>query len=364
MKKTTELTLPDLEFKTNFREITERSLRLINGSRGALIGARYPDARMSGLEMPPLEKIDFKNDPFRIVTRTCDHWDKIGPVFADLPDDRFPEVMLRYGTGIWAGMLTGEMYFANNTSWVKPFEGKLADLLDRKFPGSSFWFDHYAAAVDRMNERAVGKYFTRIGAEHSALEFVSMIRGTDFYIDLFDDQETMKAVLDKYNHILIDLYKRFDSALDVPAGGNSAWGQLYLGRGRILSDDAGGNISAQTYREFGLPFLRQMSAQLGNCALHIHTLAYHLRDCVSDIPDIIAYKWRQDPNTKTPEENIEYVAEGAERKIVLLPTTSPDWIRKNFPILKQGRYILNAQCENRTEALKIIDFVKENLSPE
>jgi len=356
------LAAPELEYKENFREVITRSLDLIYGSRGVLLYTGYDRPDIPEGKYTLLEQIDFGKDPFLRIREMCKNHDRYFPLFKDLPDDQLPVAGLNFGTGAWAGMLSGRMQFASDTSWVEPWADSLEGLLNMKLKEHTRWFDIFAEGMNILNRHAKGKYMTDAGGQYSALEFVSMIRGSKHLTDMYDDSDKLMQVLVRYQGVLIDLYQRFRRELKNMSYGFSAWGSLWLPEGIVLSDDAACNISREMYRTFGVPFTGEMFHVFGMGVLHFHSLGYHQRDVISTMSDLIMYCWNPDPNRSRPVEMFDFVREGARKKIVMI-AASPQQIRENINKFNEGRFVLHAWCKNKKEALSLIDFVKKNASP-
>lgn len=354
---------PELEYKENFKEVIARSLALIHGKQGVLLCAEYERPDIPERKLTPLEEIDFDKDPFCRIREMCRYHERFFPIFKDLPDDHLPVAGLDFGTGFWAGLCNGQMRFGNDTSWVEPWAETLDGLLEIEYKGRTRWFDLFVEAQNMLNRHAQGKYMAvPAGSEHTALEFLSMIRGAPLFTDMYDEPEKLIRVLIKYQEMLIDLYRRFRLCLENQSYGYSAWGSLWLPKGIVLSDDAAGMLSPELYRKFGAWGTQDMCRAFGMGVLHFHALGYHQRDALCEMPDLVMHNWRDDPNVPGPMEKFDYILEGARRKIVMMSAT-PQQIRENISRFNQGRFVLHTWCKTRQEAIALIDFVKAVAAP-
>jgi hypothetical protein len=85
------------------------------------------------------------------------------------------------------------------------------------------------------------------------LPLVELLWGSDVYVDLFDEPETVNAAIGFFTDVIISFLKKFH-ALCPPydAEHTVEWGLLHRG-GIIIRDDAVMNISGDMYQEFVMP---------------------------------------------------------------------------------------------------------------
>lgn len=116
------------EFKKNFAETVARHKKIQSAKRGCLIYTFLPDEEeiTCSVLIPNLEEIDFTRDPLLLTKLMCERDEKLYRYRSDYPDDSIPVLSLRYGAGIFAGMISGLMKFGANTSWIEPI-GKSID---------------------------------------------------------------------------------------------------------------------------------------------------------------------------------------------------------------------------------------------
>lgn len=354
---------PTLEFKHNFAQCVERHQALQAGQRGCLITtllAGDEDPWWLHPPLPPLEAIDFLADPLEMPRVICDHSEKVFAARADYPDDFIPFVSPRYGTGIIGGMLLGKMHFGHNTSWTQSTADSLDAALDFPWGRENPWLDNVVQALNYIARRMAGKAYTFLEGYHAPLEWAAEIRGSSIYLDLTLEPAKVHALLKRCDEALLWLYKLLAQRVtkhEYGALAHSLWMERCV---PFLSDDSAGLISPAHYAEFGAPYTNAMFARFGGGFLHVHTLAYHQLNNLSQMPALTLYNWRQDPNTPDPASILPTLLPGAQHKIVML-FISPQAIRDKAKLLSQGRFFLFCKCRDRQEQAAIVRFVQERL---
>jgi len=358
--------VPELEFKANFRDILPRHRAMQTAQAGCLIYTSLEEEKSliaaESAKIPPLEAIDFDRDPLLISRLFCDRAENLLSFRRDYPDDSIPYASPRYGSGILAGMLLGELTFGGNTSWVEPVGGSLDAVIGFKWGGENKWIDIVIDGLDYLSGRMQGKCYTFLEGYHAPLELASMLRGGELYLDMSLEPEKVHQLLRRSDEALMWLYQLIEQRVPDPNYGALAT-VLWMERGLpYLSDDSAGLISPAHYLEFGVPYTDKMFERYGGGFLHFHTKAYHQRDNLSAMQWLTIHNWRQDPNTREPYEVLDHILPGAKHQIVMIEL-SPEHIRKNIDLLAQGRFVIMTTCEDRREQHEIVELIREKTPP-
>jgi len=352
----------ELQLKKNFKETITRHQQLQNAERGCLINTSTLEgvAFFKALKpIPALEDIDFEKDPLLIPQFYCDRIEKLWSARADYPDDSLPYVAPRYGSGIVGAMILGDVTFGSNTSWFEPVGASLDEALEFEWGNENKWIDLVVDGLNYCAKQMDGKSYSFFEGYHSPLEFASMIRGSDIYLEMYTDPEKVHQLLQRCDEALMWLYRLLEGRVEQIGYGVLAR-SLWMERGvPFLSDDSAGSVSPEFYREFCLPYIDKMFQRYGGGFLHVHTQAYHQMDNLSDMEWLTIYNWRQDPNTSKPSEILDMIIRGAKTKIVEIILT-PQQIKQHIDTLSQGRFIIDTECRDQVEQEEIIEFVKQN----
>jgi hypothetical protein len=353
--------IPSLAYKANFADCVARHRALQQARRGCLIMTSLDeeDPYWIRAPLPPLEALDFERDPLLMPRRLCDYAETRFAARADYPDDWIPFLSPRYGTGIIGGMLLGDMQFGANTSWTPEVGTTLDEALEFQWGRETVWLERVTAALNEMADRMAGKCYVFLEGYHTPLEWASMVRGSELYLELSTEPEKVHALLRRSDAALTWLYDAIAARVrktEYGALAHSLWMERCV---PFLSDDSAGLMSPAHYAEFGVPYTDALCRRYGGAFLHFHTCAYHQMDNLSAMPALTMYNWRQDPNTPKPEDILPELLPGAQAKIVMMSLT-PDQIREKIDVLSQGRFLIYTRCRDRREQESIVRFVHEN----
>ena len=308
--------------------------------------------------MPPLEEIDFDENPLLIPKLCCDRIEKLWSPRADYVDDSLAYVSPRYGSGIVGAMLLGDVTFGSNTSWFAPVGESLDRVLEFRWSKDNKWIDLVAEGLNYCARRMNGKCYSFLEGYHSPLEFASMVRGSDLYLELYTEPEKIHRLIQRCDEALQSLYSLLEERVERKEYGVLAR-SLWMERGLpFLSDDSAGLMSSELYGEFGRPYTDRMFQRYGGGFLHIHTQAYHQMDNLSAMDSVTVYNWRQDPKTPRPADVLDTIVSGARRKIVDIALI-PEQIRRHIDQLSQGRFIVSTECRDRAEQEEMIEIIRQ-----
>jgi len=348
----------DIELKENFSDIKNRHVKLLEAKRGCLIWTSLPEETRIAetcLKVPALEDINFRSSPLLLSQMTCERIEKMWNYRKKYRDDSLPCVSPRFGSGIIAGMITGNLTFSSNTSWITEIKKTLDDVINFTWGKENEWFDLVLSNLNYAAQRMKGKAFCALEGYHSPLEFASIIRGSDLYLDIYTAPEKVHQLLKNSKKALLWLYKKIDMNFYHYNPGVLAY-HMWLDKGlNFLSDDAAGLISAEHYREFGLPYTDSILEYYCGGFLHVHTQAYHQIDNLRNMKSLTLYNWRQDPNSIKPVEILVDIAEKSGKIVSIYMT--PNEIKANINILAKGRFIILTDCQDLKEQNTIIDLI-------
>ncbi|MCX7705995.1 MAG: hypothetical protein N2115_07060, partial [bacterium] len=197
-----------------------------------------------------------------------------------------------------------------------------------------------------------------INGYHSPLELAFILRGSDFFLDVYNCPDKVHTLIKRCDEALKWVYDLIENNVKNENCGIVA-GFLWMEKGLpFLSDDAAGLLSPAHYKEFGVPYTDGVFERHSGGFLHIHTQAYHQMDNISNMEHLTIYNWRPDPNTPDAISIIEKLLEGARKRIVAI-VADPASIKQKIGVLSQGRFFLLSLCKNKQDQCDIVSFVKE-----
>jgi hypothetical protein len=114
------------------------------------------------------------------------------------------------------------------------------------------------------------------------LPLAELLWGSELYLDIFDEPETVRAALGFFTDVMIAFLEKFH-ALCPPydADHSVEWGLLHRG-GIIVRNDAAMNISGGMYREFVMPEDQRLIGAFGG-GVHFCGKGDHYIEAVSEI---------------------------------------------------------------------------------
>ncbi|MCM8759112.1 MAG: hypothetical protein NC906_04990 [Candidatus Omnitrophica bacterium] len=351
----------DFEFKKNFKETIERHIKIQSAEKGCLIYTYLPEEQdiINSVKIPPLEEIDFKKDVLALPKMMCDREEKLYKFRSNYPDDSIPVLALRYGSGIFAAMITGSLKFGADTSWIEPVGKNIDETIDFPWKKENQFIDIALQGLDYATKRMKNKCYVYLSGYHSPLELAFMLRGSDFFIDIYNNPEKVHVLIKRCDQALKWVYELIEKNVRSENYGVVA-GFLWMEKGiAFLSDDAAGLLSPAHYREFGVPYTDGVFKRHSGGFLHVHTQAYHQMENISNMKYLTIHNWRPDPNTPEAINIVDRLLEGAKKKIVAI-VADPDSIKKKISILSQGRFFLLCPCKERSQQYDIVSFVREN----
>ncbi len=125
------------------------------------------------------------------------------------------------------------------------------------------------------------------------LDLAEMIWGSEIFLAFYDQPELVKSFL----ALLTETYRRFmrrwDAEFPAREGRFCAhWGFGYAGR-ILLRDDSAMNLSPEMYREFALPFDRQLLGEFGGGVVHFCGRGDHYIADLATVPDLTGIQLSQ-----------------------------------------------------------------------
>ncbi|MDR2434980.1 MAG: uroporphyrinogen decarboxylase family protein [Treponema sp.] len=201
-----------------------------------------------------------------------------------------------YGTGIIPSMYSAEIFImpreTNTLPGARTLPGGMADIkriLDRRetdfskaLGGRVFYFAERWAELSASYE-SVKRYAYLYNPDlQGPLPLAELLWGSDLYIDIFDEPETVHAALGFFAGVMIDFFKKFH-ALCPPFDSEHGveWGLLHRGA-VIVRNDAAMNISGDMYKEFVRPEDQRILDAFGG-GVHFCGKGDHYIEAVSEI---------------------------------------------------------------------------------
>ena len=174
------------------------------------------------------------------------------------------------------------------------------------------------ALADRLVELCGSGYPVRICDVQSPLDIAALIwEKSAFYMALYEDPAAVHRILRKITNTLLVFVQAFaDRYSDVCL---VHWPDMWMPSewGICVSEDEIGSISAEAFREFGLPYLRELALAFGGISLHSCAAGQHQWDNLETLPGIRYL------NFSHPAVDLQASIERFSGRAVLVPVVFP-----------------------------------------
>jgi hypothetical protein len=197
----------------------------------------------------------------------------------DQIDDDLPlTIRANFGTVLVASLFGGRVeQVGENPPWVRHFKtiGEFRAVLDRDpLDFSQGWcprvverYQFYRQTLDAYPELARLVHLVLPDLQ-GPLDTAELLRGSEIYVDLYNDPDLIAGILDRMARAQVGLAKHLLPYLSDGADGFSHQHAMVI-RGRILiRDDSTINISPAMYRQHVAPYDEMVLSGLGGGGIH------------------------------------------------------------------------------------------------
>ena len=281
------------------------------------------------------------------VTSLRDAFDR----FYSIDDDSVPSAIVYWGIGsITAAMTGGTPVHDGTTSWLEPnLSWSEVDAL--KLDPGSRWL-RFAVEVNKAlwenwdNDFMILPYLHR-----SPLDAANGIRGTDLFLDMYEQPDRVKGFADWCADWSIQVEKLIQQEAPRPSGwGVGVWGAWLPDDAVFVNGDPVGLINREQAEEFDRPSNEKLFTSTGGGFFHNHTIGLHQTDLVSEYQGILVQWFVNDPQQPSlasalldhPELRDMIVA--SSLKCPVGGSVPHERLDEVLDIATHGRFILSVSC--------------------
>jgi hypothetical protein len=197
----------------------------------------------------------------------------------DQIDDDLPlTIRANFGTVVVASLFGGRIeQVGENPPWVRPFQtlAEFRAALERDpLDFSQGWcpkvverYQFYRAALQDYPEVA-GLVRLVLPDLQGPLDTAELLRGSDIYVDLYNDPELIAKALDTIAQAQIGLAKHLSSYITDSVDGFSHQHSAVIGGHILIRNDSTINISPATYRQHVAPHDEKVLHAMGGGGIH------------------------------------------------------------------------------------------------
>ncbi len=263
-------------------------------------------------------------------------------------DDSVPCAPVYCGVGSITAAMTGmEPVHDGTTSWLEP-NLSWPEIERLAFNPANKWIE-FACDVNRAIWNGWDGSFAVLPYLHrSPLDAANGIRGTDLFLDIYEEPDRVHALIDWCADWSIKIEQYLKAEASRPVGcGVGIWGTWLPDDAVFVNGDPVGLINREQGEIFDRPSVEKLFTHTGGGFFHNHTIGLHQVDLVSSYRGILVQWFVNDPRQPSLEEAL--LDNPALREKILAASlqcpiggwVSPERLDSLLDIVKHGRFILS-----------------------
>lgn len=329
-------------YKSNIHEIVDRINKLhkdVSQKKGGNIFFRvYLDSDGDVFKILDIGGYDYgKNSEIeRYAQDLCRLMEESFTKRAPVMDDAIPILLPFLGIGDFSTFVTGEIYFAQGTSWSRPCLENLRDYKNFEPIGTSSWYKKILKICEQIMLHAKGSGVPFSKAFFSPLDLAEALRGGEIYIDFFEDPEGVHELLEYCTNALIifmeDVYALIRKNLGEEVYALRHFDSVI----NNMSEDIACLISPEHYREFAAPYTQRIINHFGISNMHCHSRALYLVKEICNLDNVMNLWIAADPNQPRPIDRLEEMIEDAKGVCLTIDCNSIEELEQNLETARRG----------------------------
>lgn len=273
--------------------------------------------------------------------------------FYAAPDDMVPgrsEVFCAIGA-ITAAMTGKQALIDSHTTWCE-LELAWDEIAQLRFDPDNEWIQFALELNNALWEQWEEDFLFMPYCHRSPLDAANGIRGTQMFIDMYEEPEQVHALINWCADWSIQVEQFLDDNVQHPRGlGRCCWG-TWLPDGAIwVNGDPVGMITRAMQPVFDAPYTGKLFSTVGGGFFHHHAIGLHQVDQVVQTAGICVQEIYPDPNVPHPVVSMLSDPEICDRMVQasLVTPIMLDWVPvplldELLPRIAEGRFILALQC--------------------
>jgi hypothetical protein len=210
--------------------------------------------------------------------------------------ETFPIFWPNLGPDVYAAFYGCPLVYGEVTSWAVHCVRDRADLQRLRFDPEGEQLRTLEALTRRALELAPGRFIVGYTDLHPGIDTAVAWRGQErFCLDLYDDPQFARELLDLAAADFGPIYDRFHAALCAAGQPSTTWmGIPAWGKMHVPSCDFASMLSPEHFEEFVYPELVRECKMMSHNVFHVDGkgVARHL-DRLLELPGVQAYQWVQ-----------------------------------------------------------------------
>jgi hypothetical protein len=210
--------------------------------------------------------------------------------------ETFPVFMPNLGPAIYGAFYGCDLAFEETTSWAQHTVQEPKNLSTLKLDRSNEYYRGIVELTEKALAAAKGKFMVGYTDLHPGFDCVAgWCDAQDLCLNLYDEPEFVKELLELSIGDFHNIYNEFDAALKKAGQLSCTWmGIPSYGKMHIPSCDFAALISPALFDEYAMPILNREVQGMSENIFHLDGpgVANHL-DSILSVPEINAIQWVQ-----------------------------------------------------------------------
>ncbi len=283
-----------------------------------------------------------------------------------LDDDHIPSLSPQFGMAEYSAWLGMDVQHQEDTCLPVPMVREPGDLARLDLNGGARWYDILRRGYAHLRRRQGDAFVIAFGGMIGPMDMANAVHGDAFYENVLDNKPFMHALLAAMVRASLWFHPRLVGWCDCVDGGYVyQFGGFWLPGARPghLTNDPAMMCSLAVYREFGLPYERQLAAYYDGSLYHVHNARLHLVPDVATLPGLRVLQISNDPKIPPVPETLPALYALTPPGLPLMMHATSDQIRTHLPTLRQRNICLRVPCRDRADADAIVALVRRESRP-
>lgn len=314
------------------------------------------------------DELPSKQNCFKMVEMNVKEFRKIRDENQSTPNEFAPTLYAHIDIGYQVSVITGtKPLYSGTYFWNEP-NIEYEKIFDIQFNPDNKFFQTMINIYEAFVHYCEEDYFTMPYIHRSPLDMANGLKGTDIFVDMYANPETVKEIVNKVVEIQLAQERYiYEQVPDNKGCKTGCMGMILPDKAVWVNGDPVGLISRQMMLEFEQPYTGRLFTGTGGGFFHNHELGLYQVDQVAKTPGIVVQQFTKDPSVESLKDLIvsdekicQKVCDASVDTPIMLPfSLNVDELDEYLPILKQGRFIFSVLGKKEDKHSDIFDRINK-----